>query len=180
MRNEIRQHGQHGVLLSGPQEAVVLDNRFVENGTQQFRPVTPRPAAGRQGHHIFVQGKSGVAKSLLIAGNTMQRAFADGLALVVFFDEADGVSMHARVINNTIEASARRGVTIAGSFGPSHNRITIDLSHNTLRHNGAQAIAAQAARPLVTQLIRDSYLCVRLTENDCQANGRGYCAVWGL
>ncbi len=55
----------------------------------------------------------------------MQRAFADGLALVVFFDEADGVTMHARVINNTIEASERRGVTIAGSFGPSHNRVTI-------------------------------------------------------
>src|SRR5215470_17095769 len=26
MRNELRQHGQHGLLLSGPQEAVVLDN----------------------------------------------------------------------------------------------------------------------------------------------------------
>jgi hypothetical protein len=64
----------------------------------------------------------------VIAGNTMQRAFADGLALVVFFDEADGVTMYARVINNTIEASERRGVTIAESFDPSHNRVTIDGS----------------------------------------------------
>jgi len=180
IRNEIRQHGQHGVLLSGPQEAVVLDNRFVDNGTKQFRPVTPRPAAGRQGHHIFVQGKSSVANSLVIAGNTMQRAFADGLALVVFFDEADGVSMHARVINNTIEASERRGVTIAGSFGPSHNRVTIDLSHNTIRHNGAQAIAAQAARPLVMQLIRDSYLCLRIADNECQDNGEGIVLFGGF
>lgn len=131
-RNAIGQHGQHGLLLSGPQEAVVLDNRLVDNGTKQFRPVTPRQAAGRQGHHIFVQGKSGVANSLVLTGNTMQRAFADGLALVVFFDEADGVTMPARVINNTIEASERRGVTIAGSFGPSHNRVTINISHNTI------------------------------------------------
>ena len=180
MRNEIRQHGQHGLLLSGPQEAVVLDNHFSDNGTKQFRPATPRPAAGRQGHHIFVQGKSGVANSLVIAGNTMQRAFADGLALVVFFDEADGVTMYARVINNTIEASERRGVTIAGSFGPSHNRVTIDVSHNIIRHNGAQAIGAQAARPLVTQLIRDSYLCLRIVDNDCQDNGEGIVLFGGF
>src|SRR5262249_11024861 len=32
MRNELRQHGQHGLLLSGPQEAVVLDNHFHDNG----------------------------------------------------------------------------------------------------------------------------------------------------
>jgi Right handed beta helix region len=180
MRNELRQHGQHGLLLSGPQEAVVLDNHFVDNGTKQFRPTTPRPAAGRQGHHIFVQGKSGGANSLVIAGNTMQRAFADGLALVVFFDEADDVTMYARVLNNTIEASERRGVTIAGSFGPSHNRVTIDVSHNTIRHNGAQAIGAQAARPLVTQLIRDSYLCLHIADNDCQDNGEGIVLFGGF
>ena len=180
MRNEIRQHGQHGLLISGPQEAVVLDNYFRDNGTKQFRPVTPRPAAGRQGHHIFVQGQSGVANSLVIAGNTMQRAFADGLALVVFFDEADGVTMHARIVNNTIEASERRGVTIAGSFGPSHNRVTIDVSHNTIRHNGAQTIGAQAARPLVTQLIRDSYLCLHIANNDCQDNDEGIVLFGGF
>lgn len=78
MRNDIQEHGQHGLLVSGPQEAVIIDNRFLDNGTKQFRPVTPRPAAGRQGHHIFVQGKSGVANSVLIADNTMRRAFADG------------------------------------------------------------------------------------------------------
>jgi hypothetical protein len=110
----------------------------------------------------------------------MQRAFADGLALVVFFDEADGVTMHARVINNMIEASARRGVTIAGSFGPSHNRVTIDVSHNTIRHNGAQAIGAQAARPLVTQLIRDSYLRLHIADNDCEDNGEGIVLFGGF
>lgn len=130
--------------------------------------------------HIFVQGKSGMANSLVIAGNTMQRAFADGVALVVFFDEADGVRMHARVLNNTIEQSERRGVTIAGSFGPSHHRVTIEVSHNTIRNNGAQAIGAQAARPLVTQLIRDSYLRLRLAENTCQANGEGIVLFGGF
>ena len=67
MRNEIQQHGQHGLLLSGPQEAVVLDNHLSDNGTKQFRPVTPRPAAGRQGHHIFVQGRAIVKSCVLKA-----------------------------------------------------------------------------------------------------------------
>src|SRR5262249_5349493 len=66
------------------------------------------------------------------------------------------------------------------SFGPSHNRITIEVSHNTISDNGAQAIGAQAARPLVTQLVRDSYLCLRVTENTCQANGEGIVLFGGF
>ncbi len=180
MRNEILQHGQHGLLVSGPQEAVIIDNRFAENGTKKFRPTTPRPAAGRQGHHIFVQGKSGAANSVLIVDNTMRRAFADGVALVVFFDEADGVDMRVQVINNTIEQSERRGLTICGSFGPSHNRVVIDVRHNIIRDNAGPAIAAQAARPLVTQLIRDSYLRLRIADNECHANDEGVVLFGGF
>lgn len=180
MRNDIEQHGQHGLLVSGPQEAVIIDNRFLENGTKQFRPATPRPAAGRQGHHIFVQGKSGAANSVLIVDNTMRRAFADGLALVVFFDEADGVTMRVQVINNTIEQNERRGLTICGSFGPSHNRVIIDVRHNVIRDNAGPAIAAQAARPLVSQLIRDSYLRLRIADNECHGNHDGVVLFGGF
>jgi Protein of unknown function (DUF1565) len=147
MRNEIRRHGQHGILVSGPQEAVIKDNRFLENGTLQFRPETPRPAAGRQGHHIFIQGKGGAANNILIADNTMRGAFADAIATVVFFDEPDAVGMQVRILHNQIEQSERRGLTIAGSFSPSQTQVSIDIWQNTIRDVGTQAIAAQAARP---------------------------------
>jgi hypothetical protein len=54
------------------------------------------------------------------------------------------------------------------------------VNRNTIRHNGAQAIGAQAARPLVTQLIRDSYLCLHIADNDCQDNGEGIVLFGGF
>lgn len=36
--------------------------------------------------HMFVQGKSGMAHSRVIASTIMPRAFADSVALVVCFD----------------------------------------------------------------------------------------------
>ncbi len=179
-RNTIRQHGQHGIILSGPEEVIIKDNVFLDNGTKQFRPVTPRPASGRQGHHIFIQGKSGAANRILISDNTMTKAFADGIAMVVFFDEADGVHMHVRILNNTIEQSERRGLTIAGSFGPCHNRVTIDVRHNTIRDNDALAIGAQAARPLVTQRLRDNHLRLNIVDNACHNNGDGIMLYGGF
>jgi hypothetical protein len=179
-RNTIRQHGQHGIIVSGPQEAVIADNRFLDNGTRQFRPETPRPAAGRQGHHIFVQGKGGVANRVIIADNTMQGAFADALALVVFFDEPDGVGMHVSVLRNQIAQSQRRGLTIAGSFGPSHTRVTVDIQHNVIRDSATQAIAAQAARPLALQLLRHCVLNVHIIGNECVQNGGGIALFGGF
>lgn len=180
LRNTIRQHGQHGIILSGPHEAIVQDNIFINNGTKRFSPVTPRPASARQGHHIFVQGKSGAANRVSISDNTMTTAFADGIAVVVFFDEGDGVQMHVRIFNNTIEQSERRGLTIAGAFGLCHSRVTIDVQHNLIRDNGALAIGAQAARPLVTQVLRDNVLRLRLIENACHNNGDGILLAGGF
>jgi hypothetical protein len=180
LRNTIRQHGQHGIILSGPQEALIKDNIFLDNGTRQFRPITPRPASGRQGHHIFVQGKSGATNRILICDNSMTSAFADGIAVVVFFDEGDGVHMHVRVLNNTIEQSERRGLTIAGSFGPCHNHVTVDVCHNVIRDNDALAIGAQAARPLVTQCLRDNYLRCNIIDNACHNNGDGIMLYGGF
>ncbi len=180
IRNTIQAHGQHGIIVSGPEEALIKDNIFLDNGTLKYGPETPRPAAARQGHHIFVQGKSGAANRMLICDNTMTRAFADGIAIVVFFDEADGVQMHVRVWRNTIEQSERRGLTIAGSFGPSHNRVEIDVRHNTIRHNSALALGAQAARPLDTQLLRDNRLRMHIVDNECHDNGDGIMLFGGF
>lgn len=180
LRNTIRAHGQHGIIVSGPEEALIVDNTFLDNGTLRYGPEAPRPAAARQGHHIFVQGKSGAANRMLICDNTMTRAFADGIAIVVFFDEADGVPMHVRVWRNTIEESERRGLTIAGSFGPSHNRVEIDIQHNLIRNNHALAIGAQAARPLATQLLRDNQLRPHIVDSECRGNGDGVMLFGGF
>jgi Protein of unknown function (DUF1565) len=179
-RNEIRGHGQHGVLVSGPHEAVIKDNIFVDNGTKRFSPVTPRGVHGRQGHHIFVQGKGSADNRIIIVDNTMTRAYADGIAMVVFFDEPDGVLMHASVINNLIEQSERRGLTIAASFSAPRHQVMIDVSRNVIRDNTECAIVAQAARPLATTLISDSYLRVRIFDNDCHHSAEGIALFGGF
>jgi hypothetical protein len=178
MRNEIRGHGQHGILVSGPQEAVIKDNILLDNGTKRFAPITPRGVSGRQGHHIFVQGKSAAANRVIIADNTMTRAFADGIAMVVFFDEPDGVAMQVSVINNLIEQSERRGLTIAASFNPSRSRVAIEVRRNVIRDNVEYGIAAAAARALMTTRICDSHLQLRIDDNECQNNGEAI-AIFG-
>jgi hypothetical protein len=179
-RNTIRGHGQHGVLISGPHEAVIKDNIFVDNGTKRFSPVTPRGGQGRQGHHIFVQGKGGAENRVIIVDNTMTRAYADGIAMVVFFDEPDGVSMHVSVIDNLIEQSERRGLTIAASFSAPRHQVMIDVRRNIIRDNIECAIVAQAARPLATRLISDSYLRVRIFDNECHHSAEGIALFGGF
>jgi Protein of unknown function (DUF1565) len=179
-RNEIRAHGQHGMLVSGPQEAVIKDNIFLDNGTKRFAPTTPRGVQGRQGHHIFVQAKAGVNNRVIITDNSMTRAFADGVAMVVFFDEPAGVVMHVSLINNLIEQSERRGLTIAASFNPSHSQVTVEAHRNVIRDNTEYAIAAQAARPLVTTLIEGSCLRLRLFDNECHQSTEGIVLFGGF
>jgi Protein of unknown function (DUF1565) len=179
-RNEIRGHGQHGVLISGPQEAVIKDNIFLDNGTKRFSPTTPRGVYGRQGHHIFIQGKGGADNRIIIVDNTMTRAYADGIAMVVFFDEPEGVSMHVSVIDNLIEQSERRGLTIAASFSAPRAQVMIDVRRNVIRDNTACAIVAQAARPLVSALISDSHLRVQLFDNECRNSAEGVALFGGF
>lgn len=179
-RNEICGHGQHGVLISGPQEAVIKDNIFVDNGTRRFSPTTPRGVLGRQGHHIFVQGRGGADNRVIIVDNTMTRAYADGIATVVFLDEPDGVSMHVSVFDNLIEQSERRGLTIAASFSSPRPQVMIDVRRNVLRDNTEYAIVAQAARPLATTLISDSYLRLQIFDNECRNSAEGIALFGGF
>ncbi len=179
-RNVIRGHGQHGVLISGPHEVVIKDNIFVDNGTKRFSPVTPRGVQGRQGHHIFVQGKGGVDNRVIIVDNTLTRAFADGIAMVVFFDEPAGVSMDVSVIDNLIEQSERRGLTIAASFSAPRHQVMIDVRRNIIRDNTEYAIVAQAALPLVTTLVSDSYLRIQIFDNECHHSAEGIALFGGF
>jgi hypothetical protein len=179
-RNTIRSHSQHGILISGPHEALIKDNIFLDNGTKRFSPITPRGMQGRQGHHIFVQGKGGTDNRIIIVDNAMTRAYADGIAMAVLFDEPDGVSMHVSVINNLIEQSERRGLTIAASFSAPRHQVLVDVCRNVLRDNTGCAIAAQAAHPLATTLISDSYLRVQIWENECYNSAEGIALSGGF
>ncbi|HSF29692.1 MAG TPA: DUF1565 domain-containing protein [Candidatus Tectomicrobia bacterium] len=179
-RNEVRGHGQHGVLISGPQEAVIKDNIFLDNGTKRFSPMTPSGIRGRQGHHIFVQGRGGMANRTIMVDNTLTRTYADGIAIVVFFDEPEGVSMHVSVIDNLIEQSQRRGLTIAASLSGLRHRVMIDVRRNVIRDNTAYAIVAQAARPLATSPVSDSYLRVQLFDNECRNSAEGVALFGGF
>jgi hypothetical protein len=166
--------------VSGPREVVIKDNIFVDNGTKRFSPVTPRGVQGRQGHHIFVQGKGGVDNRVIIVDNTLTRAFADGIAIVVLFDEPADVSMHVSVIDNLIEQSERRGLTIAASFGAPRHQVSVDVRRNIIRDNRGYAIVAQAARPLAATLISDTYLRVQIFENECHHSTEGIALFGGF
>jgi hypothetical protein len=177
-RNEIRGHGQHGLLVSGPREAVITDNIFLDNGTRRFAPTTPRGVPGRQGHHIFVQGRAGAENRVIVTDNTLTRAFADGIAIVVFFDEPEGVVLHASVSNNLIEHNERRGVTIAASLGASRARVAVEVRRNVIRDNAEHALVAQAGRPLAPTLAEANRLQLRVIDNECR-NSREGIALFG-
>jgi len=179
-RNEIREHGQHAVLISGAEEAVIRENIFLDNGTKRFSPLTPRGVHARQGHHVFVQGKWGVNNRVLITDNTMTRAYADGVAMVIFFDEPDGVRMHVSVINNLIEQSERRGLTIAGSFGSAHHQAIVDVRRNVIQDNAEGAVVAQAARPLAPTLISGNVLRLQIVDNECRSSAEGIALFGGF
>jgi hypothetical protein len=121
-----------------------------------------------------------MANRVVISDNAMTRAYADGIALVVLFDEPDGVTMSASVCNNLIEQSERRGLTIAGAFASAHHRVQIDVRRNVMRDNGAAAIVAQAARPLVPTLVSDTRLRLYIVDNECRNSVEGVALFGGF
>jgi hypothetical protein len=125
-----------------------------------------------------VQGKGGANNRVIIVDNTMTRAYADGIAMVVFFDEPAGVSMQVSVLNNLIEQSERRGLTIAASFSSPRHRVMVDVRRNVLRDNTDYAMVAGAARPLTATLIRKSHLSLQVFDNECR-HSTGGIALFG-
>jgi hypothetical protein len=88
--------------------------------------------------------------------------------------------MHVNVVDNLIEQSERRGLTIAASFSAPRHRVMIDVRHNVFRDNTEYAIVAQAARPLATTLISDCYLRVQIFDNECHHSAEGIALFGGF
>ena len=169
----VSRHGDHGVFLCGVTEAAVTGCVFQDNGLKRFEPTLPRGAGARQGHHIFAEARHGQRNRLLISDNTMHGCFADGLAFICFFPEADGVSFSATIVRNTIEASERGGLLFSCSFGPSHNRLRLTVTNNILRANKQFGLSIMTAVPLADKVPQDSAATALVMGNDISASPIG-------
>jgi hypothetical protein len=169
----VSRHGDHGIFLCGVTEAVVSGCVFQDNGLKRFEPGLPRGAGARQGHHIFAEARHGQRNRLLITDNTMRGCFADGIAFICFFPEADGVSFSATIMRNTIEESERGGLLFSCSFGPAHNRLRIIAADNILRGNKQFGISALTAVPLADKVPQDSLLTALVAGNDISSSPIG-------
>jgi hypothetical protein len=169
----VSRHGDHGIFLCGVAEAIVTGCHFVENGLKRFEPTLPRGAGARQGHHIFAEARHGQRNRLVITDNTMRGCFADGLAFICFFPEADGVSFSAIILRNTIEESERGGLLFSGSFGPAHNRYQIVAAENVLRGNKQFGISILTAVPLAAKVPQDNVVTALFAGNNISASPIG-------
>jgi len=169
----ISQHGDHGVFLCGVAEACVTACLFQDNGRKRFEPALPRGTGARQGHHIFAEARHGQRNHVLIADNTMTGCFADGIAFICFFPEADGVSFEATIVRNTIEASERGGLLFSCSFGPSHNRQRLVAAENVLRGNKQFGISILTAVPLADRVPEENIVSALFGGNEISGSPIG-------
>jgi hypothetical protein len=172
----VSRHGDHGIFLCGVAEATISNCLFVENGLTRFEPALPRGTGARQGHHIFAEARHGQQNRLLITANTMRSCFADGIAFICFFPEADGVTFSATILHNTIEASERGGLLFSCSFGPARNRLRIVATDNILRGNKQFGISFLTAVPLAEKAPQDSVLTALIAGNEISASPVGVLA----
>jgi hypothetical protein len=103
----------------------------------------------------------------------MRSCFADGIAFICFFPEADGVAFSATILRNTIEASERGGLLFSCSFGPAHNRLRIVAADNILRGNKQFGISFLTAVPLAEKVPQDSLLTALVAGNEISASPVG-------
>lgn len=163
---EISRHGQHGVFLAGVAEAVVSGNEFRQNGLRRFEPDFPRGGKGHQGHHIFAVAMTGQRNRLIITDNSMRDCWADGIGLVCFFDQGDGVTAHATILRNVIEESERGGFLFSASFGPSRNSFVVETAHNILRGNRQVGASVTVANPLADPVPIGNSLALSFLDNE--------------
>src|SRR3989442_800584 len=169
----VSRHGDHGVLLCGVAEVLITGCVFQDSGRKRCDPALPRGTGARQGHHIFAEARHGQRNRLLITDNTLRGCFADGIAFICFFPEADGVSFSASIVRNTIEESERGGLLFSCSFGPSHNRLRLVATDNILRGNKQVGISVLTAVPLADKVPQHNLLTALFAENDITASPIG-------
>jgi hypothetical protein len=172
----VRRNGGHGLFLSGVAEAVVTGCRFLDNGLKRFSPACPRGNPARQGHHLFAAMHAGRPGRLVISDNTLRGCFADGIAMVCLFDQADGAAFSATILRNLVEDSERSGLLFSASFGPDRNRCRIVASGNVLRGNRQWGIGLLAAVPLGAAVPRDNVVAAVFTANEITGSAVGILA----
>ena len=174
-KNDLRENGQHGLLIFGTNRAVVLNNQFNDNGTKKTELTAPRSdIPAKQGHQIFIEGKAGARNDVTIIGNKLEKTFADGIDIEVF-DQPDGVKMHVQAIGNIISGCGRFGFCMAGSYGPSNSDVFIEIRNNQILHTEKTAIDAEAAFSLILKTVHNAKLFMNIVENkivdcDCGIN----------
>ena len=180
-RNVIQHNGQHGVLLYGPGEATVRDNRFFDNGTRHYEPLPPPlPISCRQGHHIYFEAKSNCRNAATILSNRLKKSFADGIGLAPSFEERTQVDMSVQVIDNDIEDAERSGILIGGSFGTNETRVSIDIRRNRLQNNTITGIDATGALSLIPRTIQAVHLSVCIVDNEISGSQTGISNISGF
>ena len=180
-RMVIQHNGQHGVLLYGPGQATIKDNRFYDNGTRHYEPLPPPlPISCRQGHHIYFEGKSQCRNAALIVSNKLNKSFADGIALSPSFEELAPVSMTVQVFDNDIEHAERAGILIGGSFGTHESRVSVDIRHNRIHNNTHTGIDATGALSLIPRTVKQVRLSVTIIDNDIAGSQTGISVVSGF
>ena len=172
----VSRHGGHGLFLSGVTEAMVTGCRFHDNGLKRFAPVCPSGITASQGHHIFATTGSGHRGRLVISDNTLRGCFADGIAVVCLFAEADGATWAATVLRNVIEDCGRAGLLFSASFGPAGNRCRIVAAENVLRRNGQWGIGLLTAVPLAGTAPRDNVVHAVFAANEIAGSPVGVLA----
>jgi hypothetical protein len=163
--NILLDNGQHGLLVFGTNGAIVQNNRFINNGTKKREYKGPRPISAKQGHHIYVEGRSGTANDVTIIGNIMDKVWADAIANDVF-DQPEGVSMRMRIIENSISGCGRNGLSIASSYGPSNSSVFVEIRNNRIFQCEVAAIDALAALPIVNRTVYNAKLSINIVQNE--------------
>lgn len=160
----LRDNGQHGLLVFAPECAVIRHNQFLNNGTAQQSYTPPRPTPGRQGHQIFIESRPNVANRVVIIGNTMQKTYADGIAIDVF-DQPTGIKMWVEVIDNQISGCGRNGMSLAASFSSWDADVFLDIRQNTFTENEGNAIDSQGAFSLILRTVKYAKLRMNIIHN---------------
>lgn len=175
--NVMVSNGQHGLLVFGTNGAQVYNNRFIDNGKENKKESVPRSGdkqIGRQGHHVFIESRSGCTNDVAIIGNEMKNVWADAIANDTL-DQPDGITMRIQVVGNNIAGCDRNGLSISSSYSPSNTRIFVDIRDNKISNTAENAIDVLASLSLVLREISDAKLFMNIIGNtidgcDCGIN----------
>ncbi|HEX2013822.1 MAG TPA: right-handed parallel beta-helix repeat-containing protein [Nitrososphaera sp.] len=175
----VRDNGQHGLLVFGTNSAVIYNNDFVNNGVKKREYKGPRSEVpAKQGHHLYVESRSGCTNEVVIVGNRMEKVFADGIANDVF-DQPEGVSMRIQIIGNTISKCGRNGLSISSSYGPSNTNVFVEIRKNRILQT-TNAIDILAPYAVVRRAIRNAKLSVNITQNKIDSCDTGISVIGAI